>query len=85
MTFEGLGQEAFADFPSRSGQCPYAVSRESQDRSLADMVRGAKADLQIAGSFSLTQQALVQRELTTTNGRLLAVQFYEFEVSINRF
>jgi len=41
---------------------PIAVSRESQDRSFADMVRGAKADLQIAGSFSLTQLAPVQRE-----------------------
>jgi len=41
---------------------PIAVSRESQDRSFADMVRGAKADLQIAGSFSLTQLAPVQRD-----------------------
>jgi hypothetical protein len=39
---------------------PIAVSRESQDRSLAHTVRGAKADLQIAGSFSLTQLAPVQ-------------------------
>ena len=39
---------------------PIAVSRESQDRSFADMVRGAKADLQIAGPFSLTQLAPVQ-------------------------
>ena len=43
---------------------PIAVSRESQDRSFADMVRGAKADLQIAGPFSLTQLAPVQRLLT---------------------
>lgn len=43
---------------------PIAVSRESQDRSFADMVRGAKADLQIAGPFSLTQLAPVQRELS---------------------
>ena len=43
------------------GIVPIAVSRESQDRSFADMVRGAKADLQIAGPFSLTQLAPVQR------------------------
>ena len=42
------------------GKVPIAVSRESQDRSFADMVRGAKADLQIAGPFSLTQLAPVQ-------------------------
>ena len=43
---------------------PIAVSRESQDRSSTDMVREAKADLQIAGSFCLTQLVPVQRNPT---------------------
>lgn len=45
---------------------PIGVSRESQDRSFADMVRVSKADLQIAGSFSLTQLAPVQRKQTVS-------------------
>ena len=56
------------------GNVPISVSRESQDRSLADMVRGAKADLQIAGSFSLTQQAPVQRKPTATTVSLRVAQ-----------
>jgi hypothetical protein len=43
---------------------PKAVDGESQDRPFAAIVRGAKADLQIAGSFSLTQLAPVQRYRT---------------------
>ncbi len=50
-------QQPFVAF----GLVPIAVGGESQDRSFAAMVRGAKADLQSASSFSLTWLAPVQR------------------------
>ena len=43
---------------------PIAVGGESQDRPFAALVRGAKADLQFASSFSLTWLAPLQRDRT---------------------
>jgi hypothetical protein len=50
-------QQPFMTF----GIVPIAVGGERQDRPFAAMVRGAKADLQFASSFSLTWLAPVQR------------------------
>lgn len=52
-----------AGYPTTMGTrlVPIAVSRESQDRPFAAMVRGVKAVLQIAGSLSLAWQSTTQR------------------------
>jgi hypothetical protein len=46
---------------------PIAVSGDWQDPPFAAMVRGAKAELQIASSFSLTWLARVKRVLLSLN------------------
>jgi len=48
---------------------PIAVSRESQEQPFPGMVRGTKADLQIAGSLCLIWPDPAQWLLTATNTR----------------
>jgi len=62
--------------PLVDSKVPIAVSRESQDRPFAAMVRGVKAVLQIAGSLSLGWQSTTQRNQPFIKGRLLGVQLH---------
>ena len=67
-----------------SNNVPKADSHDLEDRPFVAVVRKAKAVAQITGSFSLPWPSTVQRKPTAVNGRFLALQSCDFEVTSSR-